>query len=198
MGKIINFQERRESPPDNLITAGPWQFRWSDWGNKCFIQMLKSQSDVLEKHRREIAQKGHEHIWHLPPHFTLKSGPGYTIRAIFLQRENEEKMREVYYLAGLIDCMINQTNPLLRTDLLRDMYKKIMTMKSLLNLNWYGNIDQVLLPIDTPFYNDLDYRAALSGAETMKTLYRFIREGTDEMFDILSLDYVFYTPGRRL
>jgi len=53
----------------------------------------------------------------------------YTIRSIFLYRSNEEKMREVYYLAGLVDCMINRVHPLLRTDSISEMYKKIITLK---------------------------------------------------------------------
>jgi hypothetical protein len=196
MAKIIHFKERREGPPDNVITRRPWVFRRSDWENNDFLQMLKSRSHLLEKHRGEIFQKGGRGIWHLPPHYPLKRGLAYTARAAFLHRDNEIKMREAYYLAGLIDCMINQINPLLRTDLLRDMYRKIITMKSLLDMNWYGSIDQVLFPVDNRFYNDLEYREALSRAGTMKSLYRIIREGTDEMFDILSLEYVFYTPGR--
>jgi len=120
----------------------------------------------------------------------------YTIQGIYINRNNERNMREVYYLAGLMDCMINQINPLLRTDLIRDIYKKAMDLKRILNLNWYGQIDQVLFPIDIRFYNQLEYREALSRARTMKDLYGFIREGTDEMFDILSLEYIFYTPGR--
>ena len=105
-------------------------------------------------------------------------------------------MREVYYLAGLIDCMINQVNPLLRTDLIRSMYKRINTLKKGLNINWYGHLDQVLFPIDVQFLNTVEYRDTLSSAKTMKALYRFIREGIDEMFDILALEYVFYSPGR--
>lgn len=30
----------------------------------------------------------------------------------------------------------------------------------------------------------------------MKQLYGFIREGIDDMFDILSVEYAFYSPGR--
>ena len=29
----------------------------------------------------------------------------FTIQGLFRFRENEEKMREVYYLAGLINCL---------------------------------------------------------------------------------------------
>jgi hypothetical protein len=34
----------------------------------------------------------------------------------------------------------------------------------------------------------------LKEAETMKELYEAIREGSDEMFDILSLEYTFFNP----
>ena len=93
--------------------------------------------------------------------------------------------------------MINQVNPLLRTDLLKDIYKKVKTMKSLLNVNWYGTIHHVLLPIDGHLFNELEYRQSLSLAGTLNDLYHRIREGTDEMFVLLSHEYIFYTPGRR-
>jgi hypothetical protein len=197
MGKIIKFKEKASSPPDNLIAPKPWEFRWAGWESKHFIQMVRSQSARLEQHRNEVYEKGGEGIWHLPPHFVLRGGMACTIHAVYIYRFNEEKMREVYYLAGLIDCMINRTNPLLRTILIRDMYQKVMTLKGVLNMNWYGSIDQVLFPLDSTHYNDFEYKEALSRARTMKELYHIIRQGTDEMFDILSLEYVFYAPGRR-
>jgi hypothetical protein len=67
-------------------------------------------------------------------------------------------------------------------------------MKEALNIHWYGPIDQVLLPIDFQLHNEFEYRALLKNACTMKELYEAIRRGTDEMFDILSLEYVFYCP----
>jgi hypothetical protein len=114
---------------------------------------------------------------------------------MYAYRENEEKMREVYYLMGLADCMINQVNPILRTDLLRDMYKKVFEMREQLKVHWYGPLAQILLPIDSQFYNEFEYKASLTGARTLKELYQKIRIGTDEMFDILSLEYVFYCPS---
>lgn len=196
MGKVIEFREKGALPPTNLITSRPWEFRWSDWNSQHFIQMLRSQSDRLEEHRKEILQSGGKGVWHLPPHFVLRGGMAYTIRVLFSYRANEEKMREVYYLAGLVDCMINRVNPLLRTDLIKDMHKKVATLKSILDINWYGPMDQVLFPLDTRLYNDSEYGEALFRATTMKDLCTAIREGTDEMFDILSLGYVFYVPGK--
>jgi hypothetical protein len=196
MGKIIKLKQKPGSPPDNLITARPWEIRRADWESVNFIQMLKSQSAWLEKHREEVYKKGERGIWHLPPCFTLKGGMGYTIQGIYYYRNDERKMREVYYLAGLVDCMINQVSTLLRTDLIRDMYKNIRALRKGLNINWYGQLDQVLFPIDDQYYSSLEYRETLSRARTMKDLYTAIRDGADEMFDILSLEYVFYSPGK--
>jgi len=185
MAEVINLKDKFKKPTDNLICSRPWEFRKAHWETIHFIQMLRSQAERLEQHREKV----------LPSHFSLKNGMAYTIRAIYANRENDERMREIYYLTGLMDCMINQVNPVLRTDLLRAMYKKVFAMKEALNIHWYGPIDQVLLPIDSRFHNELGYRDLLKNACTMKELYGAIRTGTDEMFDILSLEYVFYCPN---
>ena len=91
--------------------------------------------------------------------------------------------------------MINQINPILRTDLIRDMYKKIQDLKNNLKVNWYGHIDHVLFPIDVRFYNHQEYEDELSRSKSLKEIYNLIRKGTNEMFDILSTEYVFFTPG---
>jgi len=131
----------------------------------------------------------------IPPHFTLNHGLACTIEAMYANRRDEARMRQTYYLIGLTDCMINQVNPVLRTDVLRDMYKKIFAMKADLNIHWHGSLDQVLLPIDVRFYNEAAYRSTIRRAATLKALYRTIREGTDAMFDILSDEYVFFCPS---
>ncbi|MBN2032045.1 MAG: hypothetical protein JW836_02120 [Deltaproteobacteria bacterium] len=195
MAKILKFREGTESPPDNLITLKPWEFRSAGWESRHFIQMLRSQSATLEKHRKETWKKG-TRLSQMPPHFKLTGSMAYTIQAIFTYRTNEEKMREVYYLAGLIDCMINRVTPLLRTDVIKDIYKKIMTLRAFLNMTWYSSFDQVLFPLDAVFFNEYEYRNRISEALSARELYHLIREGTDEMFDILALEYTFYTPAR--
>jgi hypothetical protein len=195
MGKVLKFKEGTGSAPDNVITLKPWEFRSADWESKNFIQMLKSQSARLEKHRKEVYEK-ETRVSNLPPHFVLRGSMAYTIQGIYSYRDNEERMREVYYLAGLIDCMINRVTPLLRTDVIKDIHKKIVTLKSLLNINWYAPLDQVLLPLDSHLFNEFEYRNKISGAGSVQELYRLIREETDDMFDILALEYTFYTPGR--
>lgn len=195
MGEIISLKDKFQKTDDNVISWKPWQFRKADWGSFHFIQMLNSQSAELERHRQEVRKKGGSTVCSLPPHFSLKGGMAYTIHAIYACRENEQRMREIYYLTGLMDCMINQVNPILRTDLLRDMYKKVFTMKEKLKIHWYGPLNQVLLPLDFQFYSEQEYSALLNRAATLKELYEAIRQGTDEMFDILSLEYAFYCPS---
>lgn len=195
MGEIIHLQPRLKEPPDNLITSKPLEFRKADWETAQFIQMSKFNSAKLECHREEVYKKGESGIWQLPSHFSLSGGMGNTIRAMYVYREDEERMREIYYLIGLMDCMTNQVNPILRTDLLRAMYKKVFTMRKELNIHWHGPLGQILLPIDSQLYNESEYKSSLTRARTMKELYRTIRKGTDEMFDIFSLEYVFYCPA---
>jgi len=196
LGKIIKLKKKSTRPPDNLIADKPLEFRRADWDNSFFIQMLRSQSAKLEKHRAELSQRGHTRIEQLPTHFVLGGSMANTIQALYLHRDNEADMRTVYYLAGLIDCMINQVNPLLRTDLIRGLYKEVTTLKKALKINWHGHIDQVLFPLDQEFYNHAEYQEALTKAKTMRDLYETIRRQIDEMFDILAFEYVFYTPGR--
>jgi len=196
MGKIVHLYPKSEGPPENVIISKPWEFRKADWPLNHFIQMPKSQCARLESLRQEIHKAGRRYtVPDLPPHFSLHQGTAYTIRAMLFYRDNEERMREVYYLTGLMDCMINQVNPILRTDLLRGMYKKVFTMKKEFNVNWYGPFNKLLLPIDHRFFNELKYHSSLNSARTMKSLYQAIKAGTDKMFDILADNYVFYCPG---
>ena len=186
MGKVIDLQNKFQRPPDTLISSKPWEFRRASWKTPYFIQMLRPLAEKLERQENGFPT--------IPPHFSLRGGMLCTMQAMYANRQEEEKMREIYYLVGLTDCMINQVNPILRTDLLRAMYKKVFAMKEKLNIHWHGTLDQVLLPIDHQFYDDLAYRSSITRAGTMKELYRAIKRGTDEMFDILSHEYIFYCP----
>jgi hypothetical protein len=195
MAKIINLMERMGKESPNLITSRPWEFRRAGWRNPYFIQMLRTQAVQFEKQRKAIAHSDDLQSMDLVGHVILKNGLAHTIQGIYLSRDNEETMRKIYYLAGLIDCMINQVNPLLRTDFIFDIYQKVTTLKRILNVHWYGDMDQVLFPLELAYFDYRGYKDALKSAKTMKELYSEIRNGTDRMFDILSSEYTFYTPG---
>jgi hypothetical protein len=188
MGKIIHIRDRfQKLPPGDLITSGPWEFRRACWRTPFFAQMLRPLAEKLDPSGEPVAS--------IPPYFSLSGGLGSTIQAMYANRRDEDKMRQTYYLVGLTDCMINQVNPVLRTDILRAMYKKVFAMKADFNIHWHGSLDQVLLPIDSRFYDEGAYRSTIRRAATLKALYRTIREGTDEMFDILSHEYIFFYPS---
>ena len=188
MARIIKFEKKTGKTPDNLITASPWEFRRSYWKGKYFIQVQRAHWNPSEHPEGKHPE--------IPPHDVLRGGMAHTIHGLYTQREDTKKMREVYYLAGLIDCMINRVNPILRTDLIRDMYNKIIRLKKALHTNWYGHIDHVLLPIDVRFFDQRSYELKLSGTWTMKELYDLIRQGTNEMFAILSREYIFFVPTK--
>ena len=187
MAEIINLHDKSTRTADDLITAEPWEFRRAPWKSSYFIQIGRA-----DWHGRNSLASGPPGF---PPHYILKDSLADTILGLYAFRNDAEKMKKGYYLAGLIDCLINQVNPLLRTFLINDIYKKISLFKSDLNLNWYGHIDRVLLPIDPQLYNQEKYRKGVSSSRSMKELYNSIRQGTEEMFEILSLDYIFFTPG---
>lgn len=186
MAEIIPLHKKPDVKQGDLITARPWEFRRAQWKSSHFIQVAKADW------RPNNPESGPSVI---PPHFVLKGSLADTILGIYSHRNNSDRMKEAYYLAGLIDCLVNQVNPLLRTFLINDIYKKISRLKELLNLNWYGHIDMVLLPIAPPLYKLEKYREGITSSRTLKDLYTLIRKGTEEMFDILSQEYVFFTPG---
>ena len=186
MGDLIRLKDRIKGATERG-GSGPWEFRKPMWRTVHFTQILRISIEELPSNSKAFPQ--------MPPHFVLKGGLAYTILSMYTNRDNEREMREIYYLIGLMDCMINQVNAVLRTDLLRSMYKQVFAMKEKMNLHWHGNLDQVLLPIDPQFFNGLEYRSLLKNAGTMKELYQTIRQGTENMFDVLSENYVFFCPG---
>ncbi|MCP4683071.1 MAG: hypothetical protein GY864_12115 [Desulfobacterales bacterium] len=194
MGKILYLQTKPQEAPDNLITSKPWEFRKPYWETAHFVQMSRPHSNELECRVGDNYDELTINNRNVPSHIPLEGGCANTIRAMYASREDEESMRETYYLAGLIDCMINQVNPILRTDILRAMYKMVFATKKKLNIHWYGPLDQVLLPLGPRLYDMSKYRSSLNRAKTMKEIYQTIRKGTDNMFDILSVEYVFYCP----
>jgi hypothetical protein len=111
-------------------------------------------------------------------------------------RENEEQAREFYRLAGLMECVVNSTSPLLRTDLLRSLYKTIIDLRQSLNFSWRGDSSQFLLPLHPHFYRRSHFFDQVLKADTLKALYGAVKCETTVQFDLLAVEYVFYLPQR--
>ncbi len=195
MAKIIDFEEGRKVD-DNLICRKPLQFRRGDWQQGQILQCLRSEAEKYQRHRREALANGHKHIRFVPEHFSLAGGCEYTAMGLYRWRESEEDAREFYRLAGLMECVMNSTSPLLRTDLLRSLYKTILELRQRLNFSWKGDSNQFLLPLHPHFYRRSHFFDEILQADTVKALYATVDLETAVQFDLLANEYVFYLPKR--
>jgi hypothetical protein len=195
MAKIIDFENGRKAD-DNLICRKPLEFRRGDWRQGQVLQCLRSEAEKYQTHRREALANGHKHIRFVPEHFSLVGGCDYTVMGLYRWRESEEDAREFYRLAGLMECVVNSTSPLLRTDLLRSLYKTIMELRKSLNFSWKGDSTQFLLPLHPHFYRRSHFFDQILKADTLKVLYDKVKRETTIQFDLLTAEYVFYLPQR--
>jgi hypothetical protein len=195
MAKIIDFENGRKAD-DNLICRKPLEFRRGDWRQGQILQCLKSEAEKYQTHRNQVIANGHTHISFVPEHFSLLGGCDYTAMGLYRWREQEDQAREFYRLAALMECVVNSTSPLLRTDLLRSLYKSIMDLRQSLNFSWRGDSSQFLLPMHPHFYKRNDFFANIIQADSLKTLYQVVEQETKIQFDLLAAEYVFYLPKR--
>ena len=195
IAKIIDFENGRQGD-DNLICRKPLEFRRGDWRQGQILQCLKSEAEKYQTHRRQVIADGHKHISFVPDHFSLVGGCDYTAMGLYRWRDQEDQAREFYRLAGLMECVVNGTSPLLRTDLLRSLYKSIMELRQSLNFSWRGDSSQFLLPLHPHFYTRNHFFAKINTAGTLKALYGIVGGECTVQFDLLAAEYVFYLPQR--
>ena len=195
MAKIIDFENGRKAD-DNLICREPLEFRRGDWHQGQALQCLRVEAEKYQSHRSEAIANGHKHIRFVPEHFSLVGGCDYTVMGLYRWRESEEEAREFYRLAGLMECVMNSTSPLLRTDLLRSLYKTIVELRSSLNFSWRADSTQFLLPLHPHFYRRSHFFDQILEAGTLKALYKTVEHEATVQFDLLAAEYVFYLPKR--
>jgi hypothetical protein len=195
---VIDITERLPAP-DNLIVSHPLEFRKGEWHTGYALMCTRDESDRYERHRIEAFRApGHQHIALVPNHLVLDGGYHYTVLGLFRYRSEEAKMRRVYRLAGLMECVTNAPSAILRTDLLRRFYKSILEERKQLDLAWRGNVHHFLLPIHPHVRNPSILFQNIAGAESLKGLYEAIDSETNAQFNILRSHYVFYLPSRFL
>lgn len=194
MADVIDMTRRFQNL-ENLIARRPLEWRRGDWQAGYALMCTREESARFESHRQEALQvKGHRHIGCVPNHLKLDGGYHYTVLGLFRHRDDEAMMRRVYLLAGLMECVTGASSPILRTDLLRRIYKSILEERERLQILWRGNARHFLLPLYASHYNPNLFFHRIASAETLKDLYESIQAETDRQFDILSQFYVFYLP----
>jgi len=158
------------------------------------MQLLKEEARRFEKCRREARQEGRLHPAGTPNHFPLHHGTDTTLWALYRWRHDADRMRDVYYLAGLMECMILVPHPILRTVMVRTFYRALEKLKEELQVKWHGHVHHFLLPMATYHRIENDFSRRLQEAETLQELFQAIREETEEQFLILGSEYAFYLP----
>jgi hypothetical protein len=192
MADIIDLSSRFK-PGHNLIAMSPLEFRKGQWLSGSAILCTREESAKLEAQRRK-ATPDRPPITLVPNHITLDGGYHYTSLWLFRFREDETRMRRLYRLAGLMECVTKAPSPVLRTDLVRRFFKIINAEREQLNVSWKGNVRNFLLPLHAEHYNPGVFIDTISGAPSLKDLLAGIERETDSQFDILANSYVFYVP----
>ncbi|NLI33892.1 MAG: hypothetical protein GX422_14105 [Deltaproteobacteria bacterium] len=194
LGELIDFTQK-QAEKENLIVARPLEFRRGDWQSGFAIMCTRAESERYEAHRLEATRiPGHRHIRHVPNHIRLDGGYHFTTLGLYRYRDEEEKMRRVYRLAGLMECVTGVCSPILRTDLLRKFYKDILREREELHVVWRGNVNHFLLPLSPDHYNANHFHHAVVNASTLKDLFATIESETNVQFHVISHHYVFYLP----
>ena len=192
MADIIDLSSRLK-PANNLIAISPLEFRKGEWLSGSAILCTREESARLEAQRRK-ATPLRPPITIVPNHLTLDGGYHYTCLWLFRFREDEVRMRRLYWLAGLMECVTKAPSPVLRTDLVRRFFKIINEEREKLNVSWRGNVRNFLLPIHAQHYDPGAFTAAIGSAPSLKELLACIEKETNCQFDILADSYVFYVP----
>ncbi len=192
MADIIDFSTRLK-PGNNLIASSPLEFRKGEWLSGSAILCMREESEKLEAQRRK-ATPDRPPITLVPNHLRLDGGYHYTFLWLFRLREDEKRMRRLYWLAGLMECATKAPSPVLRTDLVRRFFKIINEEREKLNVAWKGNVRDFLLPLHPEHYNPGAFMDTISNASSLKDLLDGIEQETNSQFDILAHSYVFYVP----
>jgi hypothetical protein len=194
MADIIDLASRFRAE-NNLIVSRPLEFRKAEWLAGSAILCTREESEKFEAHRvRQARSQERPIISVVPNHFTLEGGAHYTCLFLFRYREKEPLMRRVYRLAGLMECITKAPSPILRTDLVRKFFNRIVEEREHLNVSWKGSAHNFLLPLHPERYGPGHFMLTVQKAESLKDLFAVIESEADRQFDILAAHYVFYVP----
>lgn len=195
MADVIDLFGDREAG-DNVVCEEPVRFRALDWAEGAIIQCLTAESERYEHIRaRELKKpEEHRHLWQVPEGFKLSGVLLDTCAGLFRHRSSLENMKRLYNLAGLMECLIHGSAPVLRTAMIRDMFNKAHAMKEELDITWRTGGQSYLLPRHPHLDPGPELTDRIGQADSLKELYEVIRLETSRQLDILMENYVFYLP----
>ena len=111
------------------------RLRWGDWRTSKIIQVHVGPAAAFEDYRADCFAQGRDHTGDMPPHFALDGPSHHTALALLRHRNNEEMLIKVNYLAAMMEALVNTPCAILRTDLIRRVYREVDSLgKELKNI----------------------------------------------------------------
>jgi hypothetical protein len=216
VAKVITFPGS-SGITGGLITFKPLFFRRASWDLSNPAQVSRTEAEAFEKRRVEAMGKGRP-VGFTPSYLELKGSLSQTLTALFRSRDDESRMRQIYFLAGLMEVATGLSHHILRSDLIRRVFSEIQHLANKLGVQWLSSNQGFLLPVyfseehsPESWSNSIEIplprsglqledvsksrlKQALSQTQTLKDLISALRNETDAQFDLLSRFFVFYLP----
>ena len=202
MNKIIDLpgspgSSAKNEIPNNVITNGPMRLRWGDWRTSKIIQVHVGPAAAFEDHRAECYEQGMDHTGDMPPHFALEGPSHDTALALLRHRNDEEKLIQVNYLAAMMEALVNTPCAILRTDLIRRVYREVDALGRSLSLSWHAVEGRFLLPADEDAKNPNAFRSRLAGVDNLSEFFAVLKEIAKQRHEVLAKKYVIYYPRHK-
>ena len=120
----------QDMPRDHIITDAPMRLRWGDWRTSQIIQVHVRTAAAYEDQRSETLAAGRGLPGHMPAHYNLDRGMRDTALGLLRHRHQPDEQKQVLYLAALMQTLLTAPCPILRTDLIRNVYAEVKRLSS--------------------------------------------------------------------
>ncbi len=192
MSKVIRFPARPDKE-SHFISRRPFCFRTAEWETRVPAMVGLHQAAMFEDHLEKVVRQGGS-VSFVPSHLALKGGPGRTVKALYENRENTERIEQVYLLAGMMELATRLSHDLLRTDLIHRLFDTIRTLSQELNLRWSSDREGFLLPLPENLYHRSRLEHRLGAAKTFKELMDLLKAEMQTQLNLAGEHFVYYLP----
>ncbi|RJX28137.1 MAG: hypothetical protein C4525_17115 [Desulfarculus sp.] len=181
---------------EHVITDQPMRLRWGPWRVSRVIQAHVGAAAVYEDFRADCLRAGRDPSAQMPPHFSLEGGLQDTALALLRHRADAQAQARVCYLAALLEALLNAPSPVLRSDLIRRVYQEVERLSAQLSLRWRGGESRFIPPVNQDAADPRRFERTVASLATLREFLETIQALSQERYQILSRDYVFYYPPR--
>lgn len=193
MNPVIDFPGGGDS---RVISTAPLRLRWGEWRTPHAILVHVQSAAVYEDWRDDALASGTDPSAQMPSHFALDGGLHETAHALLRHRGNESKLIDVTYLSLLMETLVNTPCAILRTDLIRRVYREVDALSAALTLRWRGRAGHFMLPLNQDARDPGGFERTVAPIAELKALFNTLRDIAATRLDTLKKGYVIYFPRR--